>query len=156
MVPKLNEYNSFGRSTKLLLHPRDVPDLQFSQKWEDNSEIPPHVEVSTVECTLDVQKTVSGSNLTGVCGKIPPGSKKPVKQPINDSNAQYIVEHTGASLKHSKIPSDAAASEKNSQMYENYSWFQIPAKCIRKWSKASLWGWIHSTQHGQMQGRMKT
>ena len=72
MVPKLDEYNSFGRSTKLLLHPRDVPDLQFSQKGEDNSEILPEVEVSTVECTLDVQKTVSGSNLTRVCGEIPP------------------------------------------------------------------------------------
>ena len=69
MVPEQDEYSSFGRSTKLLLHPRNVPDLQFSQKWEDNSEIPPDVEVSTVECTLDVQKTVSGSNLAGVCGE---------------------------------------------------------------------------------------
>ena len=54
MVSKQDEYNSFVRSTKLLLHPRDVPDLQFSQKWEDNSEIPPDVEVSTIECTLEV------------------------------------------------------------------------------------------------------
>ena len=57
MVPKLDEYNSFGRSTKLLLHPKDIPDLQFSQKGENNSEILSEVEVSTVECALGAQKT---------------------------------------------------------------------------------------------------
>ena len=140
VVPKLDEYISFGRSTKLLLHPRDVPDLQFSQKWEDNSKIPPDIEVSTVECTLDVQRAVSGSNLTAACGEIPPRTRKPVKQPINDSNAQYIVERTGDSLKHGKFSADAAATEKKSQMYENYSWFQNPAKCVCKWSKALTLG----------------
>ena len=72
MVPKLEEYNSFGVSTKLLLHPKDVPYLQFSLKREDNSEILPEVEVSTVEGALDVQKTICGSNFTRMCGEISP------------------------------------------------------------------------------------
>ena len=59
---------------------------------------------------------------------------------INNSNTQYIAEHTGNSLKHGKILPDAAASEKNSQMYENYSWLQNPAKCVSKWSKALTLG----------------
>ena len=29
MVLEQSEYSSFGRGTKLLLHPKDIPDLQF-------------------------------------------------------------------------------------------------------------------------------
>ena len=75
-----------------------------------------------------------------MCGKISPRTRNPVKQSVNDLNAQYIVEYTGDSLKHGEIPPDAAVSEKNSQMYEKYSWFQNSAKCVRKWSKTLTLG----------------
>ena len=37
MVPEESEYSAFGRSTKLLLHLQDVPDLQFPSKTEEKS-----------------------------------------------------------------------------------------------------------------------
>ena len=48
MLPDTDEYRQFGRNTKLLLHPKDVPDLQFSSKTEKKGEIPPEVEISMV------------------------------------------------------------------------------------------------------------
>ena len=32
VIPDQSEYTSFRRSTKLLLHPKDIPDLQFNPK----------------------------------------------------------------------------------------------------------------------------
>ena len=51
MVPGTDEYSQFGRNTKLLLHPKDVPDLQFSSKTERKGEIPPEVEISLIHMT---------------------------------------------------------------------------------------------------------
>ena len=74
MIPEYDEYNSFGRSTKLLLHTKDVPDLQFTSKTERKGEIPPNTEVSVVELSFDPnkQKTVSCPDLIEKCVEIPP------------------------------------------------------------------------------------
>ena len=48
-LPEQSEYSGFGRTRKLLLHPKDVPDLQFSSKTEENGEIPPKTEISVTE-----------------------------------------------------------------------------------------------------------
>ena len=48
MVPDADEYRQFGRNTKLLLHPRDVPDLQFSPATEKRGKILPEIEISMV------------------------------------------------------------------------------------------------------------
>ena len=37
MVPENNEYEQFGRSTKLLLHPKDVPELHFPREGNTDS-----------------------------------------------------------------------------------------------------------------------
>ena len=49
MLPNQNEYSSFGRSTNLLLHPKDVPDLQFTTNTEDKGEILLDTEVAEIE-----------------------------------------------------------------------------------------------------------
>ena len=38
MVPENKEYEEFGRSTKLLLHPRDIPELHFPEESSTNNE----------------------------------------------------------------------------------------------------------------------
>ena len=72
MVPRHDKDNCFGRSTKLLLHVKDVPVLQFTSKTEGEDEISPDTEVSVVEWSIDSnkQKNVSSSNLIESCGEI--------------------------------------------------------------------------------------
>ena len=55
MIPEQNEYSSFGRSTKLLLHPKNIPDFQFSSKTEERGKIPPETETSVVQDVPDLQ-----------------------------------------------------------------------------------------------------
>ena len=64
MIPEQNEYSSFGRSTKLLLHPKNIPDLQCSSKTELRGEILPEIETSVVQNVPDLQfssKTEEGA-----------------------------------------------------------------------------------------------
>ena len=49
MTSDQEEYDKFGRSTKLLIHPKDIPDLQFDRKLRDNSKISPDIEISMIE-----------------------------------------------------------------------------------------------------------
>ena len=39
MVPDQREYDKFGRRTKLLIHPKDIPDLELLEISRNNSEI---------------------------------------------------------------------------------------------------------------------
>ena len=48
MLPDIDKYSHFERNTKLLLHPKDVPDLQFTTKTEKKGEVLPGVEISMV------------------------------------------------------------------------------------------------------------
>ena len=52
MIPEHDKYNSFGRPTKLLLHPKDIPDLQFTSKTKGRGKILSDTEVSVVEALL--------------------------------------------------------------------------------------------------------
>ena len=52
MTPEQEEYNKFGRSTKLLIHPKDIPDLQFDRKSRNKGEILPDTEVSMMEVSI--------------------------------------------------------------------------------------------------------
>ena len=56
MVPEADEYKQFGRNTKLLLHPKDVTDLQFTPIEDKKGEISPEVEVSLVNIEIDREK----------------------------------------------------------------------------------------------------
>ena len=64
MIPDPREYDKFGRSTKLLIHPKDIPDVQFDRKTDSKSEILPEAENSMIE----VNVTSAGEEY----GEIPP------------------------------------------------------------------------------------
>ena len=74
MVPEHDEYRSFRRSTKLLLHTKDVPDLQFHSKTEGSSEIMPKAEIPVKEAntTSNKQYIVGCKGSQQIHGKIPP------------------------------------------------------------------------------------
>ena len=60
MVLEQSEYSSFGRGTKLLLHPKDVPDLQFTSEMEEKGEILPNTDILEIDLARS--------------SKIPPGT----------------------------------------------------------------------------------
>ena len=60
MVPDQDEYGKFGRSTKLLIHPKDIPDLQLLEKLRNNSEIPPDTEISIIEEEYTLERGGTG------------------------------------------------------------------------------------------------
>ena len=64
MVPDQDEYDKFGRSTKLLIHPKDIPNVQFDSKARNKGEISPDAENSMIEV-----KVTSGRD---EYGEIPP------------------------------------------------------------------------------------
>ena len=55
MVPEADEYKQFGRNTKLLLHPKDVTDLQFTPIGDGQGEIPPDLEISLINVEVNWQ-----------------------------------------------------------------------------------------------------
>ena len=68
MLPDIDKYRKFGRNTKLLLHQKDVPDLQFNSKTEKKGEILPEVEISMVN-VMPKHKISSSTDLAKRSGK---------------------------------------------------------------------------------------
>ena len=67
MVPENNKYEQFGRSTRLLLHPRDVPELHFPR--ESNTNSTEQVDINGItESFVEVASTRHGTS------EIPPES----------------------------------------------------------------------------------
>ena len=64
MVSDQGEYDKFGRSTKLLLHPKDIPNVQFDRKARKEGKISPDVENTRIEVNIISDR--------GEHGKIPP------------------------------------------------------------------------------------
>ena len=94
MVPDTDEYRQFGRNMKLLLHPKDVPDLNFSSKTEKKGKIPPEVEISMVYVTSSI-------DLVEKSGEILPQNS--VKTPIINAGSEFIVDCMGDLRKHGEI-----------------------------------------------------
>ena len=56
MVPENNEYEEFGRSTKLLLHPKDIPELHFPR--EDNTNSTEQIVINNItESLVEIAST---------------------------------------------------------------------------------------------------
>ena len=108
MVPDADEYRQFGRNTKLLLHPKDVPDLRFSSETEKKGEIPPEVEISMVN-VMPKQKISGSTDLTNGSGEILPDNT--VKTPVANTCSEFIVDCMRDIRKHSKISPEAAVKE---------------------------------------------
>ena len=49
MVPDQREHDKFGRSTQLLIHPKDILDLELLEISRNNSEISLDTEISIIE-----------------------------------------------------------------------------------------------------------
>ena len=141
MVPDADEYRQFGRNTKLLLHPKDVPDLQFSSETEKKGEIPPEVEISMVN-VIPKQKISGSTDLTKRSGEISPDNT--VKTPVANVCSEFIVDCMRDLRKHGEIPPEAAIKEETEKLHEKRTWFQNPVNCISKWSKALKMGIVHS------------
>ena len=103
MLPDTDEHRQFGRNTKLLLHPKDVPDLQFTSKTKKKGEILPEVEISIVN-VISKQK----------------------EMPIINAGSESIVDCIGDLNKHGEIPPDAAAKEEMENLHKKPTWFQNP------------------------------
>ena len=140
-LPDIDEYRQFGRNTKLLLHPKDVPDLQFSSKTEKKGEILPEVEISMVN-VMPKQKISSSTDLTKRSGEILPD--KSVKMPVINANSEYIIDCMRELKKHGEIPPEMAAKEETDKLHETRTWFQNPVTCVSKWSKALKMGVVYS------------
>ena len=141
MLPDADEYRQFGRNTKLLLHPKDVPDLQFSSKTEQKGEIPPEVEISNINIRSE-HKVTSNTGSVEKSGEILPHNC--VKMPIINAGSEFIVDRIGDLRKHGKILPKAATKEETEKLNEKQTWFQNPVNCVSKWSKTLKMGVVHS------------
>ena len=141
MVPDADEYRQFGRNTKLLLHPKDVPDLQFSPATEKRGEIPPEIEISMVN-VITKQEIVGSTDFANKGGEILP--ENTVKMPVTNECSEFIVDGTRSLAKYSEISPEAPTNEETEKLNEKRTWFQNPVNCISKWSKALKMGVVHS------------
>ena len=155
MVPDPREYDKFGRSTKLLIHPKDIPDVQFDRKTDSKSEISPEAENSMIE----VNVTSAGEEY----GEIPP-DQQPIKASsdasVNDEisvetldlheergefspkvqnlvekqsfnlDKQYIADPVGKHLNDGGNGGSQPGDKGNGNR-----WFCSPVDCVSKWSK---------------------
>ena len=146
MTPEQEDYDKFGRSMKLLIHPKDIPDLQFDKKPRNNSEISPDAEISMIEVNTAsgsgehdkippnqqmTEKSVGHSDLSKEKGKFLPKGQNHTRNQINNLSKQYIAgtleEGVGQGISSSSQPVDNG----NSKM-----WFYSPMSCVSKWPKA--------------------
>ena len=137
MVPGHDEYKNFGRSTKLLLHTKDVPNLQFASETEGCGEILPETEISVIEITISSnnQNTVDCGKLMKKRGEISPKAGISVKETNINSNEQYILDCEKSLKKCGEIPPDTATSKENDRMCdrsENCTWFANSVNCVSK------------------------
>ena len=141
MTPDVDEYKKLGRNTKLLLHPKDAPDLQFNCTTEKKGEILLAVEISMVNVVTN-QEIPDSTDLTSRSGEISP--ENTVKRLLTNVCSEYIVDYMGDSRRNSEISPEATVNEENENPPKNRTWFQNPVICVSKWSKALKMGVVHS------------
>ena len=156
MVPDQDEYNKFGRSTKLLLHPRDIPNVQFNRKTDNKGEISPEAENSTVEVKVtsgreeygeippeqlpikapsdvaaDNEITVGTIDLHEGRGEFSPKVQNLVEKQLFNFDKQYIADSVPEHV------DDGSNSGRQLKDKGNGNrWFCSPVNCVSKWSKA--------------------
>ena len=116
MVPDQGEYDKFGRNTKLLLHPKDIPNVQFDRKARNKGEISPDVEISMIKVNItsgrdeyseippkqlpikvssdtfaDKEKSVDILDLCEESGEFPPKVQNQVQNQMFNLSKQYIA-----------------------------------------------------------------
>ena len=155
MVPNPREYDKFGRSTKLRLHPKDIPNVQFDKQTDNKSEIPPEaensvIEVNAISCReeygeippeqllMKASSDASANNETFVeiidlheeRGEFSPKVQKVVQKQIINLSKQYIAglveEHVNDGNSRSQLDDEGNGNR----------WFCSPVDCVSKWSQA--------------------
>ena len=155
MAPEHEEYK-FGRSTKLLIHPKDIPDLQFDRKARNKGEISPDTEISMIEVNItsgrdeyreippkqlpikvssdlsaDNEKSVDILDLCEERGKFLPKVRNRVQNQMFNLSKQYIA----GSVEECVNQSNSSRSQVDDKDNRNM-WFYSPMDCVSKWSKA--------------------
>ena len=102
MVPGQQEYDKFGRSTKLLIHPRDILDLQFDRNTRNKGEISPETEISTIEANT--------TSVRDEHGKIPPNHKASKVITNLSSDREKSVDHSDLSEKKGRVLAKSSKS----------------------------------------------
>ena len=73
-LPPEEVYKQFGRASKLLLHPKDVPDIKLQEKEETiNREIQNEGEENTTLCELSTDEKISKEPINRLGNKGPLG-----------------------------------------------------------------------------------
>ena len=150
MVPDQGEYEKFGRSTKLLLHPKDIPDVQFDRKARNKSEISPDVENSVIEVNVtsgrdgyseippkqlaiqvssepstDKKKSVDILDLCEERGKFSPKVENRVQNQVFNPSKQYIA----GSVEERVNQSNNIGRQLDDKDNRN-TWFYSPMDCV--------------------------
>ena len=124
MVPENEEYEKFGRSTKLLLHPKDVPELHFSRESDTDTveqAVINNITESLVEMATKCHKT----------SEIPPETK------ISNDNSDTGCQPKAVSKNDKISPVNKAFLTHNNQgESQNRKWFAFSVTGMSKLSNA--------------------
>ena len=156
MVPDPREYDKFGRSTKLLIHPKDIQNVQFDRQTDNKSEISPEAEnsVTKVNATSGREEDskipperlpnkassdASENNETSVetvdlheeRGEFSPKVQNLVQKQMFNLSKQYIA----GSVEERVNDGNNSRSQLNDEGKGN-RWFCSPVDCVSKWSQA--------------------
>ena len=124
MVPENNEYEEFGRSTKLLLHPKDVPELHFPR--ESNTNSTEQIDINNI--TEYLVETATGSHKTS---EIPSESRADGDDNALDSWTKEIRNSNEISPEKGDISVDNCKREP-----QEGSWFPFSTIGVSKLSNA--------------------
>ena len=64
--------------------------------------------------------------------------------PVTNVCIEFIVDGVRSLMKYSEISPEAPTNEETEKLNEKQAWFQNPANCVSKWSKALKMGVVHS------------
>ena len=156
MVPDQDEYDKFGRSTKLLMHPKDIPSVQFDSGMRNKGETSANAENSMIEVKVtscreeygkippkqplikvsldtsaDEGKSVEILDLCAESGELAPKVQNSLEKQLFNFDKQYIADSAAGGV------SDGGNSGRQFKNKGNGSgWFYSPVNCVSKWSKA--------------------
>ena len=164
MVPDQREYDKFGRSTKLLIHPKDIPNVWFDRQTDNKSEILPEAENSVIEvnatsgreeygeipqeqlpikassdASANNEKSVETPDLCEERGEFSPKVQNLVQKQMFNLSKQYIAGSVEERVNDSNNSRSLLDDKGNGNR-----WFCSPMDCLSKWSKALKQGVTNS------------
>ena len=124
MVPENNEYEEFGRSTKLLLHPKDIAELHFPRKGNTNST--EQIVINNITDSL-----VEIASICHEISEIPPEWNTDYNHNAWESQTKQIDKSNGIP----RVKRDILASNKKRESLKG-NWFTFSTISMSKLSNA--------------------